>query len=88
MASPIRSVGAYKLPPVGERSIRLISAVIRRAEIDRAADLVQEAWVAHLAGENPLRRVWRIDRADRRRMKRERLMPDADLSPQSIRERW
>ena len=88
MTSPIKSVGAYQLPPVGERSIRLISAVIRRAESDRAADLVQEAWVAHLAGEDPLRRVWRIDRADRRRAKRERLLPDADINPQSIREKW
>ena len=78
---------AVSLPPMDDRRRRLVLAVITRAG-QRADDLVQEAWVAHLAGDDPLRRVWRKDRADRRRAERERLIGGADLPPSAIRERW
>lgn len=81
------NVAMVQLPPVDDRRRRLLLAVITRAG-QRADDLVQEAWVAHLAGDDPLRRVWRIDRAARRRSERERLIGGADLPPSAFRERW
>jgi len=76
-----------ELPPVDDRRRRLILAVITRSG-DRASDLMQDAWLAHLAGLDPLREVWRIDRAARRRAQRERLIGNADLPPSAIRERY
>lgn len=86
-ARPCRGVGMHRLPPVDERSHRLIVAVMKRAG-QRADDLVQEAWVAYLAGDDPVRRVWRKDRAERRRMTKERLRGDMDMSQHRIREHW
>ena len=80
-------MGTYRLPPVDERSERLIAAVLKRAG-QRADDLAQEAWLAHLAGDDPVRRVWRKDKAERRRMSKERLRGDMDMSQHHIRERW
>ena len=81
------SVMAARLPPLEDRRRRLVQAVLSRAG-QRADDLAQEAWVAHLAGDDPLRRVWRVDRAARRRAHRERPIGTVDLPPSAIRERY
>ncbi len=75
------------LPPVDDRSKRLLKAVIRRSG-NRSDDLLQEAWLAHLAGSDPLRHVWRIDRSERRLKARERLIGDMDLPEAKVKERW
>ena len=75
------------LPPVDERSQRLLLAVIRRSG-QRSDDLLQEAWLAYLAGSDPLRHVWRIDRSDRRLQAKERLRGDMDLPEARVKERW
>ena len=87
MRGPPVGVMAARLPPMDERRHRLVQAVLSRAG-QRADDLAQEAWLAHLAGDDPLRRVGRVDRAARRRAQRERTIGTADLPPSVIRERY
>ena len=75
------------LPPMDARTTHAINAVLVRAG-DRAEDLAQEAWVAHLSGDNALRRVWRMDRAERRRQARERPSGTLDIGPEGVRKRY
>jgi len=47
----------------------LNSDIAGRIPFDLLEDAVQQAWLAHLAGDNPNRSVWRVVKRERRRRK-------------------
>lgn len=62
-----------QLPPCGcAETAEKLALAVGMVDPSRRADAVQEAWTAHLAGECPLRAVWRFDAKERRYHNRRR----------------
>jgi hypothetical protein len=68
------------LPPFANPEV--LSAALSRVPVGLREDAIQEAWVAHLEGGDPLDAIQRFDTRERRHKKRFVPVSQLDINPE------